>query len=173
MRVNGNIFVNKPIESVYNFLTQLENLKKLLPSTPIDDYKIEVDDDISGKFELETVLAFYMHPIYEGEEDKVIELEITKLIENKLIMCKLISMGKYDEKSDEWIDYDSLEKIFGDMYVNMCFQDQLGSTSINIEYTAKPKNRVVRFFFNISMYFNMRKSRKYMKEWAAKIEENA
>ncbi|MCF6319372.1 MAG: hypothetical protein L3J83_08860 [Proteobacteria bacterium] len=170
IRVTNTVIVNKPLKNVFSFLSHMENLNQQLPDSPIDDYTIEVDDDIDGKYEVGTVITFYLIPVYENDNAKVIELEVVEIIENKSIITKLVATAKYDEKLDDWVDNLSLKKVFGDICFNMYFQGESDKTIINYEHTAMPNNWAVRVFTWLSMFINMRKSKKHMQEWVSKIE---
>lgn len=174
MKLNsGKIVINKPPESVYRFLSRLENLDKQLPKNPINDYVLEVDDDLSGEIEVGTVISFFMFAVYEGDDDRCIELEVVSLDKNRSIKLKLIYIGKYEEKKNDWSAPMPIDRLFGEMEFEMDFLDKNGKTQVLILSEFHTKSKVIKIILRLFSFFGRSLNRKYYKEWASLIEVNS
>lgn len=173
--VDGGITINKPVDRVYSFLTQFENLEKQFSSKRAEEYELEFDDDISGPFEIGERITVYLFSLYEGDEDKCFDLEVTELEENKKLSLKLASFGKYSEEADDWLDSDSsvMEKLFGVISFEMIFTSQGDSTVITFATTCTPQFKVIAFFAWLINLIGRWKYKKDLKEWARLVALHA
>jgi hypothetical protein len=169
----GTITINKPLEQVFAFLSKLENLEKQLPSTTIDDYEIGFDDNISGEIRVGTIIAIYLFPIYEGDEDLCLELEVVEIEEYATIKLKLAYVGKYDEERDDWSDSMPIESFFGVMGYEMDFSQKNHMTTISIPNSYSPKSKLAGIAIKIFNFIGKVSYKKHLKEWAKLVEQHA
>ncbi len=169
----GNIVINKPLERVYSFLTQLDNLKKQIPKNTIDDYEVELDDELSGEMETGTIVAIYLFAVYEGDEDRCIEFEVVSIEKNKIIRLELVYVGKYVEDEGDWSEPVQMESIFGVIGLEMKFVPKSEQTQIIIANTFVPKSKAFEIGLRIANFMGRLSSTKYYKEWAKLVEQHA
>lgn len=170
---SGSVTIEKPIKEVFSFVSKLENLEKQIPEEYLKDYRIEVDEDLSGTFTLGETIAFYLFAIYEGDDDKFFELEVVEILENKRIAFDLVRMSKYDEEKDDWESLPSIKDLLGVMRLEMLFEPVDNTTKISITSEFQMKSNIVSLFLRVFNFIDRISNRKYYKKWAELIEKYA
>lgn len=168
---SGSITIEKPLESVYAFISKLENLEKQIPHGDYGDYKIGVDEGISGDFIVGEVISFYMFAVYEGDEDKCFELEVVEVAENKKIEFELVYMAKYDEENDDWSPSTRISDVLGKVRFEMILTPIKGRTKISMFSVFEPKSKAVAILLRVINFIGRFTSKKYYKNWARLIEK--
>ena len=174
MKLNaGSIIINKPLERVYSFLTRLENLEKQIAKGTISDYEIEVEDELSGEFEVGTIVAIYLFSVYEGVEDRCFEFKVVNIEKNNKIKLELVYIGIYNHEKDSWSDSIPIETYFGVIGFEMKFSPKNGKTRVLMTNTFKPKSKVFEIVIRLFNFIGRFSSKKYYKEWAKLVEQHA
>ncbi len=72
----GTIYVKKDVASVFAFISSAENLYKQIPDKDIDDYEIELEDNLKGELKLGQEISVFINGKYEGMKDFVNDIQI-------------------------------------------------------------------------------------------------
>ena len=101
---SGSFVVSKELNRVHDYFSSYKTLVDHISIERLEDYEIELDDDLDNQMAENDEFAIYFFAKYEGDKSLVVDVKVCRLSNPDYLVLKCVRIAKYESDDDEYED---------------------------------------------------------------------
>lgn len=171
---SGSVLVHKDIDKVFSYCCSFSNFIKESASYGLEDYELELDEDINDPVRVGDHITVYAYARYENGRDWIMDLKILKISKNNYITYRIERIAVYVDSEYRNVKPLPLSFVWENLEFGIIFYDVKGATRIDfINYIKPSSGMLFKLLARVLHLLGFFKHNELLKKWAGTVEKNA